>query len=363
MTLEPDVTLAAEGDRLAFGRLVDATRTTVCSIALSVVQTVEASEDVAQDVYLHAWESLPKLRNASSFLPWLRQLARNRAHNYVRQERPWKRTDLDESLVAHLADTGPGPDARLLVDADRRWIRDALDELSAETREIVILFYREEQSVRQVARLLDMSEVAVKKRLERARRSMRELLERELAERLEGTKPNAAFSFAVLALLPPLAPVTGAATKGLAGYVGASKAVGIFGAAVTGLALVVGGVLMGYYHLAKDAVDDRERREIWTLAGFGAVTLSAVVVAASVAGDGASTITRVFLHLVVIGLLALQQWVLLPRVMARRLAAEVARDPSAAAKHERIRRICKVWFAIGVVAGLAPLVLHLLQTL
>ena len=84
LALVPAVTAAQGGDRDAFARLVDATRSVVSSIALAILRDEESSRDVAQDVYLAAWRGLPTLHNPASFLPWLRQLTRNRAHHVLR---------------------------------------------------------------------------------------------------------------------------------------------------------------------------------------------------------------------------------------------------------------------------------------
>ena len=83
-SLESDVLLASNGDEAAFRRLVDESANTVCSIALAIVRNVQASEDVAQEVFLAAWSNLKKLRNPASFLPWLRQVTRNQAHLWRR---------------------------------------------------------------------------------------------------------------------------------------------------------------------------------------------------------------------------------------------------------------------------------------
>src|SRR6187397_2412928 len=83
-TLEPLVVAAAEGDRAAFATLVSETSGVVSSIALAIVRDLDVSRDVAQDVFLAAWQDLRKLRNPASFLPWLRQITRNRAHHVLR---------------------------------------------------------------------------------------------------------------------------------------------------------------------------------------------------------------------------------------------------------------------------------------
>ena len=82
--LQDDVIAAASGDQVAFGRLVETTRTVVTSITLAILRDSEASADVAQDVFISAWTGLSRLKDPTSFLPWIRQLARNRAHHALR---------------------------------------------------------------------------------------------------------------------------------------------------------------------------------------------------------------------------------------------------------------------------------------
>jgi DNA-directed RNA polymerase specialized sigma24 family protein len=77
--LAPLVRAAAAGDARAFGRLVAETQGVVCAITLAVTRDATASEDVAQQVYFDAWRGIGKLREATSFLPWLRGGARKHA--------------------------------------------------------------------------------------------------------------------------------------------------------------------------------------------------------------------------------------------------------------------------------------------
>ncbi len=87
LALASQVPAAARGDRAAFAVLVDGTRSVVSSIALAIVRDADLSRDIAQDVFLAAWRDLGQLRDPNSFLPWLRQLTRNRAYHVLRTER------------------------------------------------------------------------------------------------------------------------------------------------------------------------------------------------------------------------------------------------------------------------------------
>ena len=57
------------------------------AVALAITRDVHTSEDIAQEAFLSAWHHLPRLKNPSSFLPWLRQITRNLAHDHLRGRR------------------------------------------------------------------------------------------------------------------------------------------------------------------------------------------------------------------------------------------------------------------------------------
>jgi RNA polymerase sigma factor (sigma-70 family) len=197
--LESDIVAAQRGDVDAYTRLVDAYRNVVCSISLAIVRDVGASEDVAQQVFAAAWGDLHKLRNPHSFTPWLRQLTRIHAVQYSRawrRARRWLTLKSNEalSLAPHQDDSTV---ERLMDKDERRCLSQALGVLPDDAREVVILFYREDGSVLQVARLLGLSKDAVKKRLERARVALLD----EVGSFLIRTAPKEAFTAAVSAAL------------------------------------------------------------------------------------------------------------------------------------------------------------------
>ncbi|MEO8623945.1 MAG: RNA polymerase sigma factor [bacterium] len=367
LALAPDVAAATRGDREAFTRLVDATRGVVCAIAVAILRDVDASKDVAQDVYLAAWTTMSRLHEPSSFLPWLRQITRNRAHHVLRTERRRRVLDNADTLLAAVADPRPHADDELISLETWQLVARALDELPSAAREVIILYYREGQSVRHVAELLGLSEDAVKQRLSRGRARLRDgVLLEQTGEVLRATAPTAAFTAAVVLALSAAAPATAAA----AGFTlaqaattgkGAAKlaAIGIGSASGAALAGIIGGVFGGVFgvlggtrRLARLARDAEERNGIQR---FERVNLAVILLFAGTFLTGDYRVVTVA-FIACMTAFVVMHFVWLPRIVRRRIAAELEEDPSAWRVHRKQRRFAVLGCAIGLVVGGAPLV-------
>jgi RNA polymerase sigma factor (sigma-70 family) len=372
LAIDPDVVAAAAGDRDAYTRLVSGHRNLVCSIALAIIGDVGASEDVAQGVFLAVWRGLRQLRNPASFLPWLRQLTRNQAHEHLRTDVRRRRrvTAVDDVQLAEAIDPAPDAALRLVTAEEQACFDGALDRLPTATREIVTLYYREGRSVEQVAALLGMRADAIKKRLERARTALRaEMLDRyaELAKR---TAPGATFVAAVTAALVMSAPAD-AAVVGAAKAAHAAKTVGAWKAiavalpgAALGLGLGVAGVVFGTLLGLRKARDAEERRALIWLGGASMANLMVFVAGVVLAGALASPALLVTSYAVaMVGFFYLYR-IRLFRIVEPRWRAEELEDPGAAARHRRERLIKLVGFLVGGVgsgAGVAWAVAQMLS--
>ncbi|WP_414828185.1 RNA polymerase sigma factor [Alteromonas sp. H39] len=198
--LEQDVRLAMDGDSTAFTRLIQATRNTISSIALAVVKDLDASEEVTQQVYIQCWQKLSTLKNPASFMPWLRQSTRYAAFNYLRDNKVSQRASSEEAdiLFAQFCNDNDSVETELTRDQQAKVLARVVDELPRETREIVLLFYREEQSSAQVAQLLSISDDTVRQQLRRARQSLREKLLDRYGTVILSTAPTMAISATAL---------------------------------------------------------------------------------------------------------------------------------------------------------------------
>ena len=136
----------------------------------------EDADDVAQEVFVTAYEKLPNLRDPAGFRGWLRRIALRLAFNARRSGR--RRNERHEHLAEIARLFAPRPPDEL----DRRvLIEQVLSRLSYPYREILVLRYVEELRIEEIASTLEIGLSAAKMRLLRARR---EFLHHY--ERLEG---------------------------------------------------------------------------------------------------------------------------------------------------------------------------------
>ena len=327
-TLESDVLLASEGDEAAFRRLVEVSANTVCAIALAICRNVQASEDVAQEVFLAAWGNLRQLRNPSSFLPWLRQVTRNQAHLWRRKH---AREIGDEDILAAANDGRPSQVDSVLADEERRVLREALEQLPDETREVLVLYYREESSAKQVGLLLGLSEEAVRQRLSRGRALLREQMLSRFASTVARTAPGAVFVSAVAGALTFAAPAASAAVV-------AASSGKAFSATVVAKATLLGailgwvGVIMGMHYL-EPFFDEQEERELRRFRNIllVVVTLGCGAIALSVDSAAWLLVSTQAVYLV-IGYMYVMR---LPRILQRRMAWEQSVNPEMAKQNRR----------------------------
>ncbi len=226
-----------QGSVAAFETLVSQYQAMVSAVAYNACGDLALSEDIAQETFLTAWKSRSQLREVHKLSGWLCGIARNLAHNVNR-----KQSSLNVRLdqVAEPATEAVDPSEAAVTQEEESLVWQSLEGIPDNYREPLILFYRENQSVAEVAQALDLSEDAVKQRLSRGRTMLRD----QIAELVEGTlrrtRPGKAFTVAVISSITTLATNSTASAAGVAVGVAAKAAVP---AAMNTTAALAGGLL------------------------------------------------------------------------------------------------------------------------
>jgi RNA polymerase sigma factor (sigma-70 family) len=175
------VALAHAGDRQAFGQLIERYSQMVKRIALGMIAHEETARELVQETFLQAYLSLEHLRDNTRFKSWLYGIALNVCRSYIREQK--SDTLSLESLAGGMRCTIPNLN-ELLIDPQtlveqrelHQVLLDAVQSLSLKERTVTLLFYYEQLSLQEIAELTSVSVVAIKGRLHRARKQLREYL-------------------------------------------------------------------------------------------------------------------------------------------------------------------------------------------
>ncbi|MCY4651727.1 MAG: RNA polymerase sigma factor [Dehalococcoidia bacterium] len=165
MSEEELVRRSQAGDWDAFELLLERHRTALARTAYLVTRDRESVQDVMQEALVQIWRDLPSYRPFGSFRGWMMRILVNKARKHYRN-RTVKTVELD--AAASVPDTERTPQETAEREEEVRIMRQALDRLSANHREALVLRYYSELTVPEIARALGVREGTVKSRLSRA---------------------------------------------------------------------------------------------------------------------------------------------------------------------------------------------------
>jgi RNA polymerase sigma-70 factor (ECF subfamily) len=161
---------ARQGDLPAFEEIVRRHQRRVYGVALRIVRSHAVADDVVQDAFLRAWQSLDRFELGRPFGPWVCRIAANLALNHVRS--PVAREDpLPEGHGETRSVQGNPLDAVLDGEA-QGLLQEALETLPPEQRAVFVLRAVEEMSYAEIAEALELSPGTVMSRLFRAREKL-----------------------------------------------------------------------------------------------------------------------------------------------------------------------------------------------
>jgi RNA polymerase sigma-70 factor (ECF subfamily) len=181
------------GDRAEFARMVEAYSPLIFRLGLKMLKDQQDAEDVLQDTFIKAFRHLTKFDGRSSLSTWLYRIATNEALMILRRKQPEmvsvdepREDDVEEREPMQIVDWCCMPEHEFVSAEARAQLDRAIDTLPLGLRLVFLLRDIDGLSTRETAEVLDLSEMAVKTRLSRARLRLREELSAYFGDRLEG---------------------------------------------------------------------------------------------------------------------------------------------------------------------------------
>ncbi|MBS1563250.1 MAG: sigma-70 family RNA polymerase sigma factor [Bacteroidetes bacterium] len=178
-----------QGEQQAYAELVKRYQNFVFSLCLRYAPAREDAEEIAQDVFVKAYRNLGDFRGEARFSTWLYTIVHTSCLTFLRKKRPDIKS-LDDEHVFAAASGVAHPDAvggaRMVEQKSRvALVNRAIQLLGADDARVLTLFYKGEQSLEEIGRIMGMELNTIKVKLHRARQRLREKMEKHFTEELK----------------------------------------------------------------------------------------------------------------------------------------------------------------------------------
>jgi len=170
-----------KGDQQAYALLVRTYQRYVFTLALRFTKSREDAEEVAQDSFIKVYKALSSFKQESKFSTWLYTVVYTTAMTSLRKRNTGTIALDDGDNFIQVENSTSVPDVNSAENRSRSfYLNQAISQLSADDATVLTLFYHAEQSLEEIALIMGIETNGVKIKLFRARRRLKETLERNL---------------------------------------------------------------------------------------------------------------------------------------------------------------------------------------
>ncbi|HRN93248.1 MAG: sigma-70 family RNA polymerase sigma factor [Chitinophagales bacterium] len=171
------VVLAQQGNQQSFAKLMERYRDSIYFMVLKMVHNRDDAEDLTQEAFSKAFNSLSNYSAEYAFSTWLFKIATNNCIDFIRKKR-LQTTSLDSSTITNeegesptiaVADYNPNPEQSIIKEQRAARIREVIEKLSPKYKQLIEMRYFDELSYEEIAAQLDLPLGTVKAQLFRAK--------------------------------------------------------------------------------------------------------------------------------------------------------------------------------------------------
>ncbi len=176
--MDPDrqlVRLAKNGNKAAFGKLARSYRDAVLALAYDFLNDYENAQDVAQDVFIKAYRSIGSFQAKAKFSTWLYRIAYNNCISVIRKK--VRMIDLVEDVPEGVVDEKEMNGLESISAEERSmYLKMAIESLAETDAVVVTLFYYDELSLDEIAKVTGLSSSNIRIKLHRSRKKMYQVI-------------------------------------------------------------------------------------------------------------------------------------------------------------------------------------------
>jgi RNA polymerase sigma factor (sigma-70 family) len=170
------------GEQAIFAQLVQRYQSYVFTLVLRFTDNREDAEEISQDVFVKAYRSLADFRGDAKFSTWLYTIVRTSCITFLRKKRLHTTSLDDERTSLQLENRDSGFTANAIEQKSKHaMVNAAIRMLSPDDTQILTLFYKGEQSLGEIGRVMGLDPNTIKVKLHRARNRLREKMEKHFS--------------------------------------------------------------------------------------------------------------------------------------------------------------------------------------
>ena len=194
MNEQEDVKLAQSGDFEAFSRLIESNKTKLYALALKMTGNKLDAEDIVSETLIKAIDNIEKFRGESAFGTWLYSIALNQSRALLSKRNQTELKEIEEYLPSNKSSEmhsnmavqlfdWKDPHSQLEAVELKEIIQKVIDDLPYQFKEVFLLRYFEELSIKEIADMINESVASTKSRVLRAKLAVRDSLSQIFEER------------------------------------------------------------------------------------------------------------------------------------------------------------------------------------
>ena len=180
-----------QGETAIFSILVQRYQQYVFTLVLRFTDNREDAEEISQDVFIKAYRSLADFRGEAKFSTWLYTVVRTSCITFLRKKRLDTTSIDNEKTFLQLENQESGFKANTVEQKSRHaMVNEAIRLLSPDDGQLITLFYKGEQSLEEIGKIMGLEPNTVKVKLHRARGRLKEKMEKHFSYEVKDLHDN-----------------------------------------------------------------------------------------------------------------------------------------------------------------------------